>query len=59
MDGGASVADLKERISLQTNVLAKRQKLLGLKTAAGKLADDGSRIADLVVKPGTKIMMMG
>lgn len=37
----------------------KRQKLLGLKTKDGKAATDEAVIADLVLKPNTKVMMMG
>jgi hypothetical protein len=36
----------------------KRQKLLGLKCANGA-ANDDTLLQDLVLKPGTKIMMMG
>lgn len=37
----------------------KRQKLLGLKTKDGKAAGDEAVIADLAIKPNTKVMMMG
>lgn len=42
-----------------TRVLPKRQKLMGLKDKAGKLAKDESQLADLKLKPGAAIMMLG
>lgn len=39
-------------------VSVKRQKLLGLKSK-GKLASDETPMADVKLKPGQKIMMMG
>lgn len=37
----------------------KRQKLIGLKTKDGKSATDAATVADLLIRPNTKIMMMG
>lgn len=37
----------------------KRMKLLGLKGKGGKPATDADTVADLQLKPGAKIMMMG
>jgi ubiquitin-like domain-containing CTD phosphatase 1 len=54
-----TVASLKRALQQQTSVDPKRQKLLGLKTKDGKAATDEAVIADLVIKPTTKVMMMG
>jgi ubiquitin-like domain-containing CTD phosphatase 1 len=53
-----TVLDLKKCVHNKTGVLPDRQKLLGLK-ANGKPATDETRISDLSIKPGSKIMMMG
>lgn len=37
----------------------KRQKLIGLKTQDGKQATDAAIIADLAIKPNSKVLMMG
>lgn len=37
----------------------KRQKLLGLKTKAGKPASDDTLVQDLLVKPNQRIMLLG
>lgn len=42
-----------------TRVDPKRQKLLGLKTKAGKPATDDTLVQDLALKPNQKIMMLG
>ncbi|KAI8474471.1 MAG: MGC81798 protein-like protein [Monoraphidium minutum] len=54
-----TVGTVKHKLEQQTQVSAKRQKLLGLKTKDGKLAGDESKVADLAIKASTKIMMMG
>jgi hypothetical protein len=54
-----TVANLKRALQQQTSVDPKRQKLLGLKTKDGKAATDEAVIADLVIKPSTKVLMMG
>jgi ubiquitin-like domain-containing CTD phosphatase 1 len=54
-----TVAGLKRVLELETNVLAKKQKLLGLKTLAGKPATDDTLITELSIKPNQKIMLMG
>lgn len=59
MEEGATVASLKSKLEQETKVQAKRQKLLGLKTKEGKPAGDNDKIADLQIKAGAKIMMMG
>ena len=59
IDEGESVGSLKRRIHEQTKVPPKRQKLLGLKAKGGKLAGDDVLIADLSIKPGQKIMLIG
>lgn len=54
-----TVANLKRVLQEKTAVDPKRQKLLGLKTKDGKMATDEAAIADLAIKPNTKVMMMG
>ena len=53
------VASLKRKLESDTRVLAKRQKILGLKTKAGKPAADGDLLSSLALKPGQKLMLMG
>lgn len=40
-------------------MLPKRQKIMGLKTSAGKAAADDCLVKDLKVKSGQKLMMLG
>lgn len=54
----ATVLDLKKAVHAKTGVRPDRQKLLGLKVN-GRAAMDDTRISDLSLKPGSKIMMMG
>ncbi|KXZ48007.1 hypothetical protein GPECTOR_31g371 [Gonium pectorale] len=54
-----TVLALKHKLESETNVLAKRQKIIGLKTKEGKLASDDSVVGDLAIKPSVKFMMMG
>lgn len=54
-----TVAVLKRHLEAETRVSSKRQKLLGLKSTGGKMATDDTRIGDLVLKAGAKIMLMG
>ena len=54
-----TVAGLKRVLEIETNVLVKKQKLLGLKTKAGKPATDDTPIAELSIKPNAKIILMG
>lgn len=54
-----TVCSLKRKIQEQTSVQPKRQKLLGLKDKSGKLPTDDQLLADLQLKPGQKIMLMG
>jgi hypothetical protein len=54
-----TLEDVKRKLEQQTHVGAKRQKLLGLKTRDGKMAGDSALVADLAIKPGTRIMLMG
>eukprot|EP00879_Flechtneria_rotunda_P025810 GHRR01027457.1.p1 GENE.GHRR01027457.1~~GHRR01027457.1.p1 ORF type:complete len:318 (+),score=104.28 GHRR01027457.1:538-1491(+) len=56
---GDTVAGLKRALQEKTQVDPKRQKLLGLKTKDGKAACDDATIADLLIKPNAKVMMMG
>ena len=54
-----TVGELKRRICEATNVLPKRQKLLGLKGTNGRPAEDTVLLGQVSLKPGVKIMMMG
>ncbi|GIL65800.1 hypothetical protein Vafri_19425 [Volvox africanus] len=54
-----TVLQLKHKLESETNVLAKRQKILGLKTKDGKAATDESPVGELQIKPNVKFMMMG
>ena len=54
-----TVSSLKRKIQERTSVQPKRQKLLGLKDKSGKLPTDGHTLAELQLKPGQKIMLMG
>lgn len=46
---------LTQRLLHGLQVDPKRQKLLGLKTKDGKLATDEATIADLAIKPNSKV----
>lgn len=54
-----TVEGLKRALEAETAVQPKRQKLLGLKTWAGKPAADDTRLVELALKAGAKVMMMG
>lgn len=54
-----TVGNLKRAIEAQTTVQPKRQKLLGLKIKGGKGVTDSTAFADLVLKPGQKVTVMG
>jgi ubiquitin-like domain-containing CTD phosphatase 1 len=54
-----SVQGIKRKLEAATSVSEKRMKLLGLKVRSGKPAADADVVADLMLKPGSKIMMMG
>lgn len=50
---------LKRKLEAATSVSAQRMKLLGLKAKGGKPAGDEATVADLALKAGQKILMMG
>ena len=54
-----TVGGLKRVIEAQTAVQPKRQKLLGLKVKGGKAVTDDTAFAELVLKPGQKVTVMG
>ena len=54
-----TINDLKNELFKLTNVLAERQKILGLKTNNGDNATNETLLQDLKYKPGTKLIMMG
>ncbi len=57
--GLETVGTLKRAIETQTTVQPKRQKVLGLKVRGGKPVTDDTAFADLLLKPGQKITVMG
>ncbi|KAF7490617.1 Ubiquitin-like domain-containing CTD phosphatase 1 [Sarcoptes scabiei] len=54
-----TVLQLKTRIYEETGVKPERQKLIGLKTKSSGPMDDTTKISELFLKPGVKIMMVG
>lgn len=50
---------IKRKLEAATTVSEKRMKLLGLKGKGGKPAGDADTVADLQLKPGGKVIMMG
>ena len=52
-----TVGGLRLELQRQTNVDPSKQKLLGLKTKAGRPADDGTPVQELDLKK--PVMMMG
>ena len=62
VDATETMGGLKRKIQEHTTVQPKRQKLLGLKDKAGKSlmqTQDGHLVADIQLKPGQKIMLLG
>lgn len=59
MEETDDVASLKRKLEVDTRVLVKRQKILGLKTKAGKPATDADLFSQIALKPGTKLLLMG
>lgn len=57
--GMDTVGALKLAIEQQTAVSAKRQKIIGLKIKGVKAVADDAQIADLILKPGQKLTVMG
>ncbi|ODM95710.1 Ubiquitin-like domain-containing CTD phosphatase 1 [Orchesella cincta] len=58
INGLKTVRDLKQLLESKTGVHVDRQKLLNL-TYKGKLADDDCVLANMSLKVGQKLMMMG
>eukprot|EP00736_Rhodelphis_marinus_P009859 Rmarinus@m.8999 len=56
LDGDAVVGDIKAKLEIETNVLVKRQKLMGL---GPRQLPDSTPLASMKLKPSQKIMMMG
>ncbi len=54
-----TVGSLKRAIEGQTAVQPKRQKVLSLKVKGGKAVTDDTAFADLLLKPGQKLTVMG
>ncbi|PXF46614.1 Ubiquitin-like domain-containing CTD phosphatase 1 [Gracilariopsis chorda] len=54
-----TLVDLKNRLFEFTEVLPKRQKVLGLPTSSGRPPEDTLPIANLNLKPDHKIIMIG
>ncbi|KAL6068779.1 protein-serine/threonine phosphatase [Balamuthia mandrillaris] len=58
MEEEETVGDLKRKLQGLTNVLIKKQKLLGLKVGKKEASED-HKIAELTLSKAAKIMMMG
>lgn len=54
-----TIAGLKRVLETETKVLAKKQKLLGLKTKEGRPAGDDTTVEDILLKPQQRILLMG
>eukprot|EP00299_Pterocystis_sp_00344_P009553 c4058_g1_i1.p1 GENE.c4058_g1_i1~~c4058_g1_i1.p1 ORF type:complete len:325 (+),score=66.53 c4058_g1_i1:33-977(+) len=54
-----SIQDLKQRLEQETGVLAKRQKLMGLKFQGKPAEDESLRLFALQLPKNNKIMMVG
>lgn len=54
-----TISGIKRILENETGVLSKKQKLLGLRTKAGKPIDDTLALSELLLKPNQKIMMLG
>lgn len=54
-----TVGALKHAIESQTAVSVKRQKVIGLKVKGVKAVTDDALLADLILKPGQKLTVMG
>ncbi|KER31619.1 hypothetical protein T265_02133 [Opisthorchis viverrini] len=54
-----TLGDLKQALFQRTRVLAETQKLLGLRACNNAPVDDSTMLSQLVLKPSTKIMLIG
>lgn len=54
-----TVGSLKHAIESQTAVSVKRQKIMGLKVKGVKAVTDEALLAELILKPGQKLIVMG
>ena len=54
-----TVGALKLAIESQTSVSVKRQKIIGLKIKGVKAVSDDALLADLILKSGQKLTVMG
>ncbi|CAH8577282.1 unnamed protein product [Schistosoma rodhaini] len=54
-----NISDLKEELFKLTRVLPKNQKILGLRTTNNDPVVDSTTLSCLVLKPGTKLMLIG
>lgn len=50
---------LKHKISIETEVLPERQKIINLKSKNGTKVDDATKISEIVIKQGKPLMMIG
>lgn len=55
----STVADLKNRLFELTEVLPKRQKVIGLPSSGGRLPHDALLLSTLNLKPDHRIMLVG
>ncbi|KAF7262719.1 hypothetical protein EG68_00002 [Paragonimus skrjabini miyazakii] len=54
-----TIGDLKQALFDKTQVLPETQKILGLRTSNNEPANDGVKLSELVLKPNTKLMLIG
>ncbi|KAF6769015.1 hypothetical protein AHF37_12689 [Paragonimus kellicotti] len=54
-----TIGDLKRALFDKTQVLPETQKILGLRTSNNEPANDGLKLSELVLKPNTKLMLIG
>ena len=57
--GSETLEGLKRKIEEQTNVLPKRQKILGIKKVGGGLPGDGDALSECALKTGQRYMVLG
>jgi len=54
-----TLGGIKRKLEDETCVNEKKQKIIGLKTMAGKMPTDDTQISELSLKPKQRIMMLG
>lgn len=59
LDEGSTVADLKNLVFQLTDVLPKRQKILGLPLIHGRPPDDAQLLSSFSLRPEQQLMLLG